>query len=143
MISSCSSKCKTRPFFHMNNSFSFASQRKWSGHSLTSLTGCSAPDDALLVSWISTSQWKVIKDAIESLAKSLDQYISYLKEQAKKVCDHHRSEQSPVAENTSIILLPINPTPHNALKQINSEICGKQPYAMICVGDFAPVDHKK
>ena len=59
------------------------------------------------------------------------------------VCDHHRSEQSPVVENTSVILLPINPIPRDSLKQINDEICSKQPYEMICVGDFVPVDRKK
>ena len=99
--------------------------------------------DALLYSWMSTHWWKPIKDATESLAKSLDVYISYLKEQAKKVCDHDRSKQSPVSENTSVILLLINPIPHDSLEQINDEICIKNPYEMICVGDFVPVDRKR
>lgn len=63
--------------------------------------------DALLLSWMGTSQWKPIQDATETLAKSLDMYVVYLKEQAKKVREHHCSNQVPVADNTSVILLPL------------------------------------
>ena len=52
------------------------------------------------------SRWKPIQDATEALAKSLDEYVIYLKEQAKKVREYHSSDQLPVADNTSVFLLP-------------------------------------
>lgn len=66
-----------------------------------------------------------------------------LKEQAKKVCEHHSSDDLPVADKTLVTLLPTNFILHSTLEKVNSEIVGKQPYEIVNVGDFAPVDRKK
>jgi hypothetical protein len=79
--------------------------------------------DALLLSWMSTSRWRPIHDATETLAKSLDMYVIYLKEQAKNVREHH--DQLSIAHCTSVTLLPPNSTPHHFLEKINVEICNK------------------
>ena len=84
---------------------------------------------ALLLSWMSTTKWKEIKDA-------------YLKDQAKKMREHHSSDDLPVAEKISIALLPTNSNPHRTLKKISSEVVSRRPYEMVTVGDYTPVDRK-
>ena len=98
---------------------------------------------SLLVSWISTKKWEALKASTLSLAKSLDHYLAYLKEQSKKMTLHHYSTSQSVADNTTITVLPTNAFPSPHVKKLNDTILTKNPYEVVHIDEYAPADRKK
>lgn len=99
--------------------------------------------DALLLSWLNTDKWNVLKVATRELAKSLDKYTAYLRSQSKKMALHHTSESISVADRTSLKVLNLNLCPPKALQKLNDDLLLKQGYEILCVEEYAPADRKK
>ena len=54
--------------------------------------------NALLTSWLNTSEWASSRHATETLARSLDSYVLHLRSQCKTMKLHHESSSLPVAD---------------------------------------------
>ena len=106
--------CAIPPLYRTFQGYNLPEMSKYRKRTLTNLScdqiasHTAALYDVLLLSWMSTNKWKVIKDATQALAKSLDVYIAYLK-QAKKVREHHRSNDLPVADKLWLHFYPLIP----------------------------------
>ena len=99
--------------------------------------------DALLLSWLSTKKWEELKSATLALAKSLDNYLAYLKQQTKKMTLHHYSAPESVSDNTTIVVLPANAFAASQLIELSEDIKKKKPYEVVHVDAYAPADRKK
>ena len=99
--------------------------------------------NALLTSWLNTSEWVSFRHATETLARSLDSYVLHLRSQCKTMKLHHESSSLPVADKTSVQLLATNRSPSNCLKKLNDAISSSSPYEPKFIGDYAHLIDEK
>ena len=99
--------------------------------------------DVLLLSWLCTKKWEELRAATLTLAKSLDSYLAYLKEQSKKMTLHHYSAPQSVADNATISVLASNPFLTPQLRKLDADIQTKKPYEVVRVDEYIPADRKK
>ena len=99
--------------------------------------------DSLLLAWLNTSQWASFRETTEQLARALDFYDGYLRSQNKKMKTHHLSEAIPIADKTSVELLPVNLTPSKSLTSLSDAVSTKGVYEQIFVGDYIPSDSRE
>lgn len=98
--------------------------------------------DVLLLSWLCTKKWEGLRAATLTLAKSLDSYLAYLKEQSIQMTLHHYSAPQSVADNT-ISVLASNPFLTPQLRKLDADIQTKKPYEVVHVDEYIPADRKK
>ena len=99
--------------------------------------------DALLLSWLSTKKWEELKGATLALAKSLDNYLAYLKQQSKKMTLHHYSSPESISDNTTIAVLPSNTFVAPQLIKLSEDIKMKKPFEVVHVDEYAPADRRR
>ena len=99
--------------------------------------------DSLLLAWLNTPQWASFREATEQLARAVDFYVGYLRSQNKKMKTHHLSEAIPIADKTSVELLPVNLTPSKSLTSLSDAVSTKGVYEQIFVGDYIPSDSRE
>ena len=90
-----------------------------------------------------TKKWEGLRAATLTLAKSLDSYLAYLKEQSIKMTLHHYSAPQSVADNTTISVLASNPFLTPQLRKLDADIQTKKPYEVVHVDEYIPADRKK
>ena len=85
----------------------------------------------------------LIKAATLTLAKSLDSYLAYLKEQRKKMALHHYSAPQSVADSNtfSSCFKSVFSTSIKEVEWRHSD--KKKPYEVVHVAEYTPADRKK
>ena len=98
--------------------------------------------EVLLSSWINTSTWAVMKEAVKGLASSIDGHISYLRDQSKRMKVHHSTPSESFGDKTNLTYLPRSSKVPGSLRELDQALSQKQVYEYVFVQDFAPADRQ-
>ena len=81
--------------------------------------------EVLLSSWINTSRWAVMKEAVKGLASSIDGHISYLRDQSKRMKVHHSTPSESFGDKTNFTYLPRSSKVPGSLRELDQALSQK------------------
>lgn len=91
--------------------------------------------EVLLSSWINTSRWAVMKEAVKGLASSIDGHISYLRDQLERMKIHHSTPSESFGDKTNFTYLPRSSQVPGSLHDLDQALSQKQVYEYVFVCD--------
>lgn len=100
--------------------------------------------ESLLTSWMQQPKWHTLRESIDELATSLDDYCTYLCQQLRSVKQKQESTVSSasISDAGTLKVLPKNPSISGRLEPLFTALKDKPVYRKVAVNDFAPKNTK-
>lgn len=96
--------------------------------------------ECLLTSWMQQQRWSALRQLIDELATSLDDYTTYLRQQSRIV--KQKQHSLSVSDSGTVKVLPINASISGRIQPLYSALQEKPVYNQVAVNSFAPMDPK-
>ena len=96
--------------------------------------------ECLLTSWMQQQRWSALRQTIDELATSLDDYTTYLRQQSRIV--KQKQDSLSVSDSGTVKVLPINASISGRIQPLYSALQENPVYNQVAVNSFAPMDPK-
>ena len=99
---------------------------------------------SLLASWMQQQKWRTLRESVDQLATSLDDYSTYLRQQMRSVKQKQEStiSSASISDAGTLKVLPKNAGVSGRLESLFTTLNEQPVYHRVAVNDFAPMNPK-
>ncbi len=109
----------------------------------TLVTHVSMLQESLLCSWMQQARWCGLKEAVQNLTTSLDDYCTYMRIKNREVTKRHNTDTFFSSDSGTVTVLKVVPKVSVQLSKLDKALQEKPCYEKLCVVDFCSIEPKK